>query len=79
MNTKHARCEHLDEYVRHLRDLRVGQSCFFVGLKRADVEFLRRPALAAGIRLVIQQVACDEIHMVAGVRVWRESGPYDEL
>lgn len=71
--------EHITRYVQQLCDMRVGQSCFFMGLTRRDVEFLRRPALAAGINLTIKEVTRDEIHLTAGVRIWREYGHYDDL
>lgn len=67
------------EYVDKLCRMRIGDSCFFPGLKPADIEFLRRPAVTAGIGLAIRQVEQDEIHLVPGVRVWREYGEYDEL
>lgn len=66
-------------YIDQLCAMRVGQSCFFQGLTRADLEFLRRPALAAGINLTIREVTRDEIHLVPGVRVWRDPGEFDEL
>lgn len=66
-------------YIQQLCDLRVGQSCFFGNLTRTDIEFLRRPAVQAGINLTIRELDKDEIHMTPGVRVWREEGIYDEL
>lgn len=66
-------------YVQALCDLRVGQSCFFAHLRRADVEFLRRPAVQAGINLTIRETDNDEIHFQPGVRIWRDAGEYDEL
>lgn len=69
----------LAAYIQQLCDFRVGQSCFFRGFKRADVEFLRRPAVQAGINLTIREVEEDEKHKVPGVRVWRDAGTYDEL
>lgn len=66
-------------YVDKLCRMRIGDSCFFAGLKPKDVEFLRRPAVTAGIGLTIREVEVDEIHLTAGVRVWRERGEYDEL
>ena len=74
-----ARNPKIESYVRSLCRMRVGDSCFFPGLKSADVEFLRRPAVVAGINLTIRELARDEIHMVPGVRVWREYGEYDDL
>lgn len=69
----------LAAYIQKLCDMRPGQSCFFAGMNRLDVEFLRRPAISAGINLTIREVERDEIHAMAGVRVWRDAGEYDEL
>lgn len=74
-----ARNPQIEAYVTKLCDMRIGQSCFFEGIKRADLEFLRRPALAAGINLTIREMTRDPIYQSAGVRVWREYGEYDEL
>jgi hypothetical protein len=68
----------LDQYVKQLCAMRVGQSCFFAGVTRQEVEFLRRPAVNAGINLRIIEIEHDLIHLTPGVRVWRESGPYDD-
>lgn len=74
-----ARNPQIEQYIKTLCDMRIGQSCFFPGLSRADLEFLRRPAVTAGIGLTIREVARDEIHLTQGVRVWRDYGEYDEL
>lgn len=66
-------------YIDKLCRMRIGESCFFQGLTSGDVEFLRRPAVTAGITLTIREVEKDEIHMVSGVRIWRGYGEFDEL
>ena len=70
---------HVTGYIEQLCNMRVGQSCFFVGVTRLEVEFLRRPAYTAGINLRMIEVEHDVIHLQPGVRVWREAGPYDEI
>lgn len=56
-----------------------GQSFFIPDVKRADMEFLRRPLVRAGVGVRIAQVEEDEIYFQPGVRIWREVGEYDEL
>jgi cytochrome c biogenesis protein ResB len=58
---------------------RPGDSFFIAGVQPADVEFMRRPALAAGVGITIRRVEMDEIYQQAGVRIWREAGAYDDL
>lgn len=74
-----ARNPKIEQYINTLCNAKPGQSFFFPGLKRTDVEFLRRPATTAGINLTIRELDRDDIHLVAGVRIWRESGEFDEL
>lgn len=57
----------------------VGRSFFVRGAARADLEFLRRPAVKLGVGIRIVQVTRDPIHNQPGVRVWREEGSYDEI
>ena len=57
----------------------VGRSFFVPGVRRVDLEYLRRPALAMGLGIRIMQIAVDDIYQQPGVRVWREEGEYDEL
>lgn len=57
----------------------VGRSFFIADIRRVDVEYLRRPAIAMGLGIRIVQVAIDEIYQQPGVRIWREEGTYDEL
>lgn len=72
--------EVLQGYVRKFLAYRPGVDSFFVeGAKRRDLEFLRKPFSDAGAGVRIAEVAEDEIYGVAGTRVWREAGEYDEL
>lgn len=57
----------------------VGRSFFVPDVRRADLEYLRRPAITMGLGIRILQVALDEVYQQPGVRVWREEGEYDEL
>lgn len=66
-------------YVERFQHFKPGQSFFIEGATPGDVEFLRRPILRAGMGITIRAVKCDEIYNKAGVRVWRQSGPYDDL
>lgn len=66
-------------YVGKIAAMKVGHSFFVEGAKRSDIEFLRRPCASDGLKVTIRQVANDEIYGVAGVRVWREAGEFDEL
>lgn len=65
--------------VEKLKRMMPGQSFFVPGVTRADMEFLRRPVVKAGVGIRIAQVEEDEIYFQPGVRVWREEGEYDEL
>ena len=69
----------IEQYVDALRNMRIGQSCFFRGMTSVDVGFLRQPCVRAGINIGIKEVARDEIHLVHGVRIWRQFGEFDEL
>jgi hypothetical protein len=73
------RSTRLQGYVNKVATMRVGQSFFVEGVKRAHLEFLRKPCVTAGVNLTIREVELDEIYQTAGVRVWREHGEYDEL
>lgn len=66
---------YVDKFVR----FRIGQSFFVPGATTADLEFLRKPFLRAGVGMVMRRVERDEIYAVPGVRVWRLAGEYDEL
>lgn len=66
-------------YVERFQRFKPGQSFFIEGAKPGDVEFLRRPILRAGMGITIRAVKADEIYKKPGVRVWRQSGPYDDL
>jgi hypothetical protein len=65
--------------VEKLKRMMPGQSFFVPDVTRADMEFLRRPVVKAGVGIRIAQVEEDEIYFQPGVRVWREEGEYDEL
>lgn len=65
--------------VEKMKRMLPGQSFFVPDVKRADMEFLRRPVVRAGVGIRIAQVEEDEIYFQPGVRVWREEGEYDEL
>lgn len=65
--------------VEKMKRMLPGQSFFVPDVKRADMEFLRRPVVKAGVGIRIAQVEEDEIYFQPGVRVWREEGEYDEL
>lgn len=67
-------------YVERFKHFRAGKDSFFVeGATAKDLEFLRRPVTRAGMGILIRQVECDKIHGVAGVRVWRLAGSYDDI
>lgn len=65
--------------IQKVIDMRVGASFFVDGATRADLEFLRRPLIAAGVNVAIRELVCDEIYQCHGTRVWRQEGPYDEI
>jgi len=65
--------------VEKMKRMLPGQSFFVPDVKRADMEFLRRPVVKAGVGIRIAQVEEDEIYFQPGVRIWREEGEYDEL
>lgn len=68
------------EYVERFKHFRAGRDSFFVeGAQSKDLEFLRKPMTRAGMGILIRRVECDEIYGVAGVRVWRLAGSYDEI
>jgi hypothetical protein len=73
------RSTRLQGYVNKIAAMRVGQSFFVESASRADLEFLRKPCVQYGVNLTIREVECDEIYQVAGTRVWREQGEFDEL
>ena len=70
----------VEAVVEKFLSLKPGRQSFFVeGAKRADLEFLRKRAVAVGAGIKIIETKQDEIFGVAGTRVWREAGEYDEL
>lgn len=70
----------VEAVVKKFLKLKPGKQSFFVeGAKRADLEFLRKRVLAVGAGIRIIELQRDEIYGVAGTRVWREAGEYDEL
>lgn len=69
----------VDVLIKKFERMRIGQSFFVEGVKRTDMEFLRRPAQRLGLGIRIMHVESDEIYCVPGVRVWREEGEYDDL
>lgn len=72
--------ERLQTLVNKFLALKPGKESFFVeGAKRLDLEFLRKPVTEAGAGITIMETTNDEIYGVAGTRVWREAGEYDEL
>ena len=71
--------QQIDVIVRKFIAMKPGESFFIADVEPGDVEFLRRPALAAGCGITIRRVEHDEIYLQAGVRIWREEGEYDEL
>lgn len=66
-------------YVERFEKFKPGQSFFIAGAAPADLEFLRRPILKAGMGVIIRAMVMDPIHKCAGTRVWRQSGPFDDL
>jgi len=55
-----------------------GRDSFFVpDVTLADVEFLRKPFLRAGLGVSFRHTNDDPCHESPGVRVWRLEGPYD--
>lgn len=65
--------------VEQFAAMRIGESFFVEGLHAADVEYLRKPFIRAGLGMLVRRVERDEIYKKAGVRVWRLAGEYDEL
>lgn len=65
--------------VKKMMWMKPGTSFFVEGVRAADMNFLRRPVLKAGMGIRIVEVECDEIYQCHGVRVWREEGDYDVL
>lgn len=63
--------------IERFKKFAPGDSFFVAGAKRIDLEFLRMPFVAAGLGVVFREVLVDEVHKVAGVRVWRQIGPFD--
>lgn len=66
-------------YVEKFMTFRPGESFFIEDIKPSDIEFLRRPILSAGLGIAIRRMDCDPIYKKAGVRVWRQVGPFDNL
>jgi hypothetical protein len=67
------------ELIQRFLDMAPGHSFFVEGLTRLDLEFLRKPASRAKVGIRIAETLNDEIYGVAGTRVWRIAGEYDEL
>lgn len=65
--------------VKQFLAMRPGQSLFIEGVARAELEFLRAPVHRAGADIEIRWVEQDVKHGMAGCRVWRRAGEYDEL
>lgn len=63
--------------VEHFKALKVGDSFFVEGKTAAEMEYLRRPVIRAGVGITIRNIECDVVHKTKGVRVWRLSGPHD--
>lgn len=75
---KKARSARIQAYIDQFARFKVGQSFFVPGVKRKNLEFLRQPFVDAGLACLMREVERDEIYGVAGVRVWRQHGQYDE-
>jgi hypothetical protein len=71
--------QQINVIVKKFVAMKPGESFFIADLDADDVEWLRRPAVAAGCGITIRRVEHDEIYLQAGVRIWREEGAYDEL
>lgn len=69
----------MEEMIDRIAAMRLGHSFFIEGVQCSDVQCLRQPARRRGVGIAIKHVALDEIYQVAGVRVWRKEGAYDEL
>lgn len=72
------RSQFVDELITAFKGYAIGDSFFIAGASAREVEFLRRPMQSAGLGITIRQIAKDEIYGIAGVRVWREHGSYDD-
>jgi len=68
----------LIEQIEKFKAYKIGDSFFVPGKKASDLEYLRRPAIKAGVGIKIRFVESDPVHITSGVRVWRCSGPSDE-
>ncbi len=73
------KAEGTDALVQTFLSMKPGYSFFVEGLSRHDLEFLRKPVTKAGVGIQIVETLKDEIYGVAGTRVWRCAGDYDEL
>ena len=66
-------------YIEAFQKFKPGESFFIEGVAPKEVEFLRRPILRSGVGITIRKVDVDPIYQKPGVRIWRQSGPYDDL
>lgn len=71
--------QQIEVIIKKFIAMKPGDSFFIADVETGDVEFLRRPVLAAGCNIKILRVELDEIYQQAGVRIWREEGAYDDL
>lgn len=76
---KRARSPRIQGYIDAFRQFKIGQSFFVEGVVTRDLNFVRKPFTDAGLGVVMREVEQDEIYGVAGVRVWRQPGPADQV
>lgn len=76
---KRSRSPRIQGYIEKFAAFKPGDSFFVAGVTRKDMEFLRAPFRDAGLGMLMRELERDEVYGVAGVRVWRQPGEYDEL
>jgi hypothetical protein len=69
----------LVKLVDRVAAMRPGQSFFVQGVKKPDMDFIRKPLNNEGLAHTMREVECDEIYQQPGVRFWRLHGEFDEL
>ncbi len=65
--------------IEKLAALRINESFFIPSTTRKECEFIRQPAKRKGIKLRLEEVKCDQIYQMPGVRIFRKEGAFDQL
>lgn len=76
---KRPRSPRIQGYIDAFAKFKPGDSFFVDGVTCKDLGFLRTPFRDAGLGVLMREVERDEVYGVAGVRVWRQTGEFDEL